>query len=97
MNEQEFPRFKFFIIAYSSVAGDYAGLLEVTQEFKRYEKDVAVQELILELSKIKEMQNWREIQEFIIDWAVWKRDLETIKRMVDDMLNILKYQEIEET
>ncbi|GGI96943.1 hypothetical protein [Paenibacillus hunanensis] len=57
MNEQEFLIFKFFVIAYSSVAGDYEGLLEVTQEFKKYEKDTAVQELILELSKIKEMQN----------------------------------------
>jgi uncharacterized protein YejL (UPF0352 family) len=96
MNEQEFPRFKFFIVAYSTGAVSYTDILEIIQDFKDYESDAVVEELIAELMEIKNNSMWKETQEFIIDHVIRKYDLEKVERFINDMLTILKQEKSEE-
>ncbi|WP_322923211.1 hypothetical protein [Paenibacillus campi] len=74
----------------------YTDLLEIIQEFKDYESEAVVEELISELMEIKNNCMWKETQEFIIDHVIRKYDLEEVEQFINDMLTILKGETSEE-
>ncbi|WP_322902920.1 hypothetical protein [Paenibacillus campi] len=96
MDLNEFKRFGFFLGAYSVTAENYQELLEIVEEFRDYEGDPTVSELILELLKIQEQNKWKETQDFIIEHALRKYDLEEVEQFINDMLTILKGETSEE-